>query len=983
MKAGLTKRLLSAAIFALSAIPLSCQAPFSDPEPWSPWSQFGTVLLTPGAGWTYHVTTSQSAPWGFEVHLEARTVDSGCAPTQAQSALLIEYRVPTAAVSTVGHAARVWIRVSCGGGPRAVSWRNVQVYWGYQAVPSTFVPPAGPGAWGQDGAGTACGPPAKTGASDFGFVWEDTNTNGHAHIDIVDGSSDSYWDGATLTKDISRLAVGGDVRMGTAADGASRLLMRVVSRVPGTIQATIPGWLSQCGGFQQPFGLQSATAGRLIPMDSGTPQSSITAATTWTPAGHVAAFWYEAPVDFEVNVPFIEYMPLRVLCTSIQFDADYTMSGTTQQQHLDTGVVIERVPWILCHGLWSNSETWTPAYGGITSGYPTDPRIVDYRETVGRHLAQNVEVVYDAIEEAKRGPRSRGIACSRVDWIGHSMGGLLPRAYVRMSKDGLTPHGFYRRPDNMMGGDFHKLITINTPHFGSPWANFLMAYQYFASFQGPALPILIADLYRMAGLSIGDGAIEDLQEGSVALTWIGETHVPCHAIAGTGGGAVMTGTSVAASLSAWATGAGELAAFAKVVKWTASSINVYSLFRGHTHDIIVLGESQLGGLTPPHVTEFTGLDSVHTAITQNLLVRDRVVQLLRAPVGTGTANDLFASSLPSPEVALGILSPPVFPSVSAPFTTADGTVFSAPSNPIHPGDFIGIPQLVAPAAWPNEVRTIIDSNGSVTSPTMLGTTLWYSVPQNAMGPLTLRCVRENPSNGMISITPPLTVQVTPSTPTGGNVDSPHGSLDLTFVGEERIPTWTGAQAGGLTANLTGLVTLVSADTGVATIVPGNRVRAVGEGDTVVTATWLDGTATIPIHVHFHSVVSYAGASGASAGSNLTLTAGGGPAKLGSANFHLDLKWPGAPASTYLVIGSRATEQAVAGLLVLVPPEDSIVVPFPAGAAQPVGASSLLHLPLPIPNIPGLAGQKLFLQAARTVPGAWLTQSNGLRLMILP
>ncbi len=158
---------------------------------------------------------------------------------------------------------------------------------------------------------------------------------------------------------------------------------------------------------------------------------------------------------------------------------------------------------------------------------------------------------------------------------------------------------------------------------------------------------------------------------------------------------------------------------------------------------------------------------------------------------------------------------------------------------------------------------------------------------------------------------------------------------------------------------------------------------IGAGDAIVTANWLGQTATRPVHVEYVTVAQFAGATGASTGSQLTLAASGGQATLGNATFRLELTWDGPPAQTYLVMGPRAMEQPTAGLLVLVPPEESFVIPFPAAAAQPLGSGSILHIPTPIPNIPALAGQMVFLQAARMVPGALLTESGGLRLMIVP
>ena len=59
--------------------------------------------------------------------------------------------------------------------------------------------------------------------------------------------------------------------------------------------------------------------------------------------------------------------------------------------------------------------------------------------------------------------RQGRIAATQVDVVTHSMGGILARKHAT----GLT----YQRYDNYQQGDFNKLVTFNTPHAGSPWAN--------------------------------------------------------------------------------------------------------------------------------------------------------------------------------------------------------------------------------------------------------------------------------------------------------------------------------------------------------------------------------------------------------------------------------------------------------------------------------------------------------------------------------
>src|SRR5439155_20439944 len=62
--------------------------------------------------------------------------------------------------------------------------------------------------------------------------------------------------------------------------------------------------------------------------------------------------------------------------------------------------------------------------------------------------------------------RIQGLAATRVDVVGHSMGGLLTRL------DAVNPN--FKVLGNNFGGYFRRIITIDTPHFGSRAATVLL-----------------------------------------------------------------------------------------------------------------------------------------------------------------------------------------------------------------------------------------------------------------------------------------------------------------------------------------------------------------------------------------------------------------------------------------------------------------------------------------------------------------------------
>ncbi|MBX2920706.1 MAG: T9SS type A sorting domain-containing protein [Chitinophagaceae bacterium] len=127
-------------------------------------------------------------------------------------------------------------------------------------------------------------------------------------------------------------------------------------------------------------------------------------------------------------------------------------------------------PIVLVHGMWSNPASWdadgfslylkNAGYFNIhkadyeaynhTTFDPTDP------ESIFGRMA-----VYDAINRGLKQYMESGIFSAKVDVVGHSLGGLMARSFTQ------TKPNFSKR--NFKQGYVHKLITIGTPHSGSPF----------------------------------------------------------------------------------------------------------------------------------------------------------------------------------------------------------------------------------------------------------------------------------------------------------------------------------------------------------------------------------------------------------------------------------------------------------------------------------------------------------------------------------
>ena len=289
---------------------------------------------------------------------------------------------------------------------------------------------------------------------------------------------------------------------------------------------------------------------------------------------------------------------------------------------------IEAPPVILVHGVWSDSSTWNglreflaarefrfcESVACIVNFGPTQPApSFDPLAPEPEHQLAVNELIR-ATTNALNAFRAEGIAVAQVDVVAHSLGGLIARSRVAQTANDRA----YLRRDNFGRGDFHKLITIGTPHRGTPVANFLIANRQVRSsfFEGATLEEYLASTGRPVG-----PAIEQMQTNSAALAHLGATTgVAAHAIVGIAPGRSYTEETLNRL-------PGALGYF----------LSFDSLLGGNqANDVLVPRISQEGGLPRSAVTRVRGvvhadLDGRDTGETESRAIWRRVVRLLLAP----------------------------------------------------------------------------------------------------------------------------------------------------------------------------------------------------------------------------------------------------------------------------------------------------------------------------------------------------------------
>jgi pimeloyl-ACP methyl ester carboxylesterase len=405
---------------------------------------------------------------------------------------------------------------------------------------------------------------------------------------------------------------------GYAADGVTKIVIEANPPGPGTIT----------------FELQGENAGTLSPLGASTNPST----TVEVPVGQgssvpgfgtLSAFAVlRAPELFQRNASDTG-LGSRPVAVNVRFRPS---SAGTIADSRELPLSIHRPPILLLHGLWSSADVWR------ANPITRDPRFFvyagDYRGTNNSRFIENLLVPQKKILEARSLLENRGIAATKVDVVGHSMGGILTRIHTQTL-------GQYLRPDNFLEGDIRRLITLDSPHFGSPLGDCAVAIS-----ESPIYPVFRATI---PGLCLECGAIGDLSVNTTARRGFAPvSNVPVHSIVGTGGSDILSDLEtvflpspelIERLRSSSVPGAAELADLFTLFRHVNVAAGARNLFQNDEHDFVVTRTSQVGGLPasavtdigaffPPPVPPLSEFPGIHTGVPQDPRVGARIAELL-------------------------------------------------------------------------------------------------------------------------------------------------------------------------------------------------------------------------------------------------------------------------------------------------------------------------------------------------------------------
>jgi len=350
-------------------------------------------------------------------------------------------------------------------------------------------------------------------------------------------------------------------------------------------------------------------------------------------------------------------------------------------------IKLYRPPVVLVHGVWSDRTSMQALDSYLRSrGFNQfcDDCLVDYSAdnagsfdptTGSTPINSLANTALNAIISYHR----HRIAATQVDVVGHSMGGLVARARIKYQG-----RQYYRLP-NFLKGEFHKIITVGSPHLGTPLADWLLAHKC-EQMRKLGISYRIEDFFQQRlHKRLGD-AVYGFQTSSSSIQHIGETNVWSRAIIGKAPATSDTEDNL-----------NEVPRLSGHSDTTIDGL----LDRNGNHDTLVSTTSQRGGLSTTQTQQVDGVvhanaELVHSDVSEmaSADIWSNIEDALKDPVGSSSFGK-FPSFSPSGTP----LQPKPCPATSdvTALLVSSATVTMNPSRGtlVRPGDTIQIDLNVA------------------------------------------------------------------------------------------------------------------------------------------------------------------------------------------------------------------------------------------------------------------------------------------------
>ncbi len=288
---------------------------------------------------------------------------------------------------------------------------------------------------------------------------------------LVDPIATSLLNGTSITTDVTKLQGASQVVQGVSADGITEVAIRIPAACAGdSFTVSLPNGSSN----NDDGGLSSIN-------DQTSFSNSVTVAASSTPGGPMAFAVYQAPLNY-LRASDDPTRGVRVESLQIQ-------SNSNSNSPSSLNIFVYRPPVVLVHGLWGNPNGWsnfsplvsdilTPianlpfyvqaaaydiALPNITTSSTPSYRSISGVSANALGFAFNAPTINSQIRQAIQDFKQvNNVAAVQADVVAHSMGGDIMRTVASLPT--------FLSDDTYGLGPVDKLITIGTPHLGSPLA---------------------------------------------------------------------------------------------------------------------------------------------------------------------------------------------------------------------------------------------------------------------------------------------------------------------------------------------------------------------------------------------------------------------------------------------------------------------------------------------------------------------------------